>query len=207
MVGAGGLVKVVDFGLAKLTERPTVGDDESTVTVPPQTREGMIVGTPSYMSPEQAAGRPADARSDIFSFGSVLYEMVTGQRAFPGDSRMPALAAVLNQEPKPATQISRSIPRELERIINRCLRKDPERRFQYLADVKVALEELKEETDSGSLQAADKEPIAKSSVSRYRTRLPFSSLLVLLAVAAWFWFGRSEKTPPDGPLTAVPLTS
>jgi len=101
MVGAGGLVKVVDFGLAKLTERPPVGDDESTVTVPPQTREGMIVGTASYMSPEQAAGRPVDARSDIFSFGSVLYEMVTGQRAFPGDSRTPALAAVLNQEPKP----------------------------------------------------------------------------------------------------------
>ena len=90
-----------------------------------------------------------DARSDIFSFGSVLYEMVTGQRAFQGDSKMSILAAVLNQEPKPASEISRALPRDLEKIITRCLRKDPSRRFQRMADLKVALEELKEESDSG----------------------------------------------------------
>ena len=116
--------------------------------MPPWTDEGTILGTASYMSPEQAAGKPVDARSDIFSFGSVLYEMVTGQRAFQGDSKMSTLAAVLNQEPKPASEISRALPHDLEKIITRCLRKDPSRRFQHMADLKVALEELKEESDS-----------------------------------------------------------
>ena len=125
MVDEGGLVKVLDFGLAKLTERPQLGEEESTRSIPPWTEEGTILGTASYMSPEQAAGKPVDARSDIFSFGSVLYEMVTGQRAFQGDSKMATLAAVLNQEPKPATEIARSLPRDLEKIITRCLRKDP----------------------------------------------------------------------------------
>ena len=94
---------------AKLTERSPVGAEEATGTMPLWTDEGTILGTASYMSPEQAAGKPVDARSDIFSFGSVLYEMVTGQRAFQGDSKMSTLAAVLNQEPKPASEISRSL--------------------------------------------------------------------------------------------------
>ena len=151
MVGEGGLVKVLDFGLAKLTERPQIGEEESTQSIPPWTDEGTILGTASYMSPEQAAGKPVDARSDIFSFGSVLYEMVTGQRAFQGDSKMSILAAVLNQEPKPASEISRALPQDLGKIITRCLRKDPSRRFQHMADLKVALEELKQESDSGLL--------------------------------------------------------
>ena len=107
MVGEGGFVKVLDFGLAKLTERPDIGEEESTRSIAPWTDEGTILGTASYMSPEQAAGKPVDARSDIFSFGSVLYEMVTGQRAFQGDSKMSTLAAVLNQDPKPASEICR----------------------------------------------------------------------------------------------------
>ena len=123
--------------------------------MPPWTDEGTILGTASYMSPEQAAGKPVDARSDIFSFGSVLYEMGTGQRAFQGDSKMSTLAAILNQDPKPASKISRTLPTHPEKIINRCLRKDPTRRFQHMADLKVALEELKEESDSGSLSVGE----------------------------------------------------
>src|SRR5262249_43556396 len=92
MVDEGGLVKVLDFGLAKLTETPQVGEDELTGKRPPWTDDGTILGTAAYMSPEQAGGKLADARSDIFSFGSVLYEMVTGQRAFQGDSKMSILA-------------------------------------------------------------------------------------------------------------------
>ena len=108
MVGEDGLVKVLDFGLAKLTERLQVREDGRTDTMPAWTEEGTILGTAAYMSPEQAAGKPADTRSDIFSFGSVLYEMVTGQRAFQGDSKMSTLAAILNQEPKPAREIART---------------------------------------------------------------------------------------------------
>ena len=100
MVDGHGLVKVLDFGLAKLTEQAT-SEDVSTATLGVKTEEGAIVGTAAYMSPEQAEGKPLDARSDIFSFGSMLYEMVTGQRAFQGDSKMSTLSAVLHKEPPP----------------------------------------------------------------------------------------------------------
>ena len=206
MVGEGGLVKVLDFGLAKLAEDPASGEEESTQTMRPRTDEGVIVGTASYMSPEQAAGKSADARSDIFSFGSVLYEMVTGCRAFQGDSKMSILAAVLNQDPKPASEISRAIPRDLEKIINRCMRKDPNRRFQHMADLKVALGELKEESDSGSLRGTEKESSTKWKRVSPLKWAGASGLLVSMVVAAW-WFGRTEKAALEAPLKAVPLTS
>src|ERR1035438_5527405 len=148
-------VKVLDFGLAKM-EEPAPGEEEQTRTATPRTEEGMIVGTTAYMSPEQAQGKPVDARSDIFSFGAVLYEMVTGRRAFRGDSKLSILSAILKDEPEPASSLRKEIPPELERIIARCLRKNPERRFQHMDDLKVALEEVKEESDSGTeaVQAA-----------------------------------------------------
>ena len=108
------------------------------------------------MSPEQAEGRKVDGRSDIFSFGSVLYEMVTGRRAFEGANKISTLSAILHKEPKAASEISAGVPTELEKIIARCLRKDPERRAQGIADIKLALEELKEESESGKLSAASR---------------------------------------------------
>ena len=151
MVDEHGLVKVLDFGLAKLTEAAAVSAEDSTITVQPSTETGLIVGTVSYMSPEQAEGKKVDARSDIFSFGTVLYEMVTGRRAFQGDSAISTLAALLTKEPAP---FGSEIPYELERIVTRCLRKDPERRFQDMADVKVALSELKEQSESSAAPSA-----------------------------------------------------
>lgn len=99
------------------------------------------------MSPEQAEGKLVDFRSDIFSFGSVLYEMVTGQRTFHRDSKLSTLSAILKEEPKPVSNLTSHVPRDLEKIILRCLRKDPERRFQSMADVRVAVAEVKEEYD------------------------------------------------------------
>jgi eukaryotic-like serine/threonine-protein kinase len=153
MVGSNGIVKVLDFGLAKLTAQEENADGV-TQTLKAQTEEGTVVGTAAYMSPEQAQGKTVDARSDIFSFGAVLYEMLSGHRAFQGANRMSTLASILQQEPKPLTEFDSRIPREVERIVVRCLRKDPDRRFQHMADLKVALEELKEESDSGKLTSA-----------------------------------------------------
>src|ERR1022692_4949969 len=142
-----GVVKILDFGLAKLGE--PAGADAYAETLhgegSPLTEEGTILGTVAYMSPEQADGKKVDTRSDVFSFGSVLYEMAAGQRAFAGGSKLSSLSAVLYKDPQPASQAVADVPPELDRIISRCLKKDPERRWQTMADVKVALEELREE--------------------------------------------------------------
>ena len=150
MVTDDGTVKVLDFGLAKLTEMPRAVESNAPTSTA-ITERGAILGTTAYMSPEQAQGMPADARSDIFSFGVVLYEMLAGQRPFRSANRISTLAAILEQEPQPLSETDPRIPRELERVVLRCLRKDPAHRFQHMADVKVALEELKEESDSGKL--------------------------------------------------------
>jgi Tol biopolymer transport system component/tRNA A-37 threonylcarbamoyl transferase component Bud32 len=202
-----GFVKVLDFGLAKLTDKTDSGDREFTESMhqdgAPASGDGAIVGTVSYMSPEQAEGKKVDARSDIFSFGALLYEMVTGRRAFQADSRLSTLSAVLREEPKPAGQIVEGLPRELERIIARCLRKNPERRFQTMADLKVALEELKEESDSGTLSAAP------GRQQRPARRLVWAAALLAaftLGVGA-LWFMRSPGKAPEAALNPVPLTT
>src|SRR5437762_12421634 len=133
MVNENGLVKVLDFGLAKLAEEAAPDAEAPTQTMRQQTEEGKIAGTAAYMSPEQAEGRKLDGRSDIFSFGSVLYEMVTGRRPFTGDSRLSMLSKILNEDPTPPVKLAASIPPELEKIILRCLRKDPGRRYQTMA--------------------------------------------------------------------------
>jgi serine/threonine-protein kinase len=130
-----GRVKLLDFGLAKLIE-PALAETVTLRTVP-----GAIVGTAAYMSPEQAEGRELDARSDIFSFGLVLYEMLSGQRAFRGDSWISTLAAILHDEPRSLRDIKASIPALVEQHVARCLRKDPLQRFQTMLDVKQALAE------------------------------------------------------------------
>jgi serine/threonine protein kinase len=202
IVGSQGRAKVLDFGLAKLIAKGPVAADESTEAMDPQTREGVIFGTAAYMSPEQAQGGPIDSRSDIFSFGAVLYEMATGRRAFSGSTTISTLAAVLNQEPRPATEIAIEVPREMERIISRCLRKDPARRFQHMDDVKVALQELKEEREAGTLGAT-----RKTRRLPRRALFGFGTVALATAAIATVWYVLGWRTPPamvTGPLTSYP---
>jgi hypothetical protein len=146
-------VKVLDFGLAKLTDRSPIGQFEAAATVShmPLTMEGSIMGTVSYMSPEQAEGKRVDARSDIFSFGTVLYEMVTGFRAFKGDSSVSTLSAVLRDPVRPISDSAPDVPLELEQIIDRCLHKNPDDRYQAMKEVEQALTVLRRHSDSGVL--------------------------------------------------------
>ena len=136
MITRSGHVKVLDFGLAKRCD--AAGN-------PDATRTGAILGTAGYLSPEQAEGARADARSDIFAFGAVLYEMLTGRRAFGADSPARTVSAVLRDDPEPIEQVAPQVPPQLARIVRRCLVKDPQQRYQNMTDVRIALEDWKQD--------------------------------------------------------------
>ncbi len=199
LVTESGHVKVLDFGLAKLTQ-PLNGERADSSSAAMSTEEGQIVGTAAYMSPEQAEGKPVDARSDIFSFGSVLYEMVTGRRAFQGESSASIISEILKSEPLP---LNAGIPHDLEIIIARCLRKDPARRVKHMDDVWLALEDLKEESGSG--EPSKTEPQPRSVRRRIATWATAAVLLFLGAGSAFLYLHRISREAP--PADIVTLTN
>jgi serine/threonine protein kinase len=203
MVGDGGEVKVLDFGLAKLVIPRETGEESETKThdgdLAPLSQMGTVVGTLGYMSPEQAAGGNVDGRSDVFSFGVLLYEMATGRRAFAGNSAAEVLAALMKDQPTPVSEVVTDLPKELDRLIQRCLRKEPERRFQHMLDVKLELEQIKEETESGLTAAAP----ARRRRGVWLAAGLAAAVVVATAVVLW----RRTREIPLEPPRLVPLTS
>ena len=143
MIRPDGFVKVLDFGLAKLVEQKAIGLEDATVKQN-QTAKGVIMGTVNYMSPEQAKGERVDERTDIFSFGVVVYEMIAGKTPFAGDSVPESLANLINTEPQPVSRFAANVPDELQRIVSKMLRKNKDERYQTMKDVLTDLKSLRE---------------------------------------------------------------
>jgi len=181
-------VKVLDFGLAK-TAPKTAGPDDATLTAA-LTGEGTVLGTPQYMAPEQYEGKEADARSDIFAFGCVTYEMVTGKRCFDGKTKASVIAAVLGADPPPMSAAQPLAPPALERLVKRCLEKDPEDRYQSMRDVVLDLRAVRVDGTGG----------VRAEVS-VRPTLAWIVAGVLAALAAGLAFVHFRETPPAGPVS------
>jgi len=180
-------VKILDFGLAKLRETDTSIHGSEDATRKALTDPGMVMGTAGYMSPEQVRGQMIDHRSDIFSFGVILYEMITGRRAFQEESLAETMSAIVKDEPQEMTESNPNISPALERIVHRCLEKKPDRRFQSTADLGFALESLAAPTSSSgsNLTAAVSAISPEKERSPWRYRIPWVvALLLLIGLAA-----------------------
>jgi eukaryotic-like serine/threonine-protein kinase len=183
-----GRVKILDFGLAKLA-RPEEDSPADAPTVQVATEAGLVMGTVGYMSPEQVRGKAADHRSDLFAFGAILYEMLSGKRAFSGDTPADTMSAILKEDPPELSETARNVPPALERIVRHCLEKNPGQRFQSAGDVAFNLEALSEIT------AASRSGVPLiAATRRRRSAMPvLAALLVLASYIAIYFVGKGTR--------------
>jgi serine/threonine-protein kinase len=196
MLTSRGHVKVLDFGLAKLRADADVQDEDTRIKTSP----GLIVGTPYYMSPEQALGRPVDHRSDLFSLGIVLYELIAGRLPFEGATTTETIQKITNSQPDPIARFNYSAPPELERIVRKLLEKEPSRRYQSAQELYVDLKNLKRDTTSGEVMKP-----AKPRIVNRRTAWIAAGVLAVLAIAIVITVMLARR--PSGPATAAGIDS
>ncbi len=193
-----GHVKILDFGLAKLTRPEGESGGADAATVQAVTEPGLVMGTVGYMSPEQVRGKTADARSDLFAFGAILYEMISGKRAFHGETAADTMSAILKEDPPELSETARNVPPGLERIVHHCLEKSPGQRFQSARDLAFDLEVLTEVSvtpKSGSLPSAVREEIRADSRRKILQIAGAVALASALLGIGW-WLGHSPSAGP-----------
>jgi serine/threonine protein kinase/Tol biopolymer transport system component len=199
-----GRVKILDFGLAKLTQPQSTSEhDAPTLTV--GTEAGVIMGTVGYMSPEQVRGQTVDHRADIFAFGTILYEMLAGKRAFQKSTAADTMSAILNEEPASVSQVTANIPPALQRVVHRCLEKNPEQRFQSASDLAFALDALSESSAYGSAGNLPVEEHGHSLSSR--TKLIAGGGLTLACITVLLVLGLGKERAVRAPMVQRQLTA
>jgi tetratricopeptide (TPR) repeat protein len=192
-----GHAKVLDFGLAKVSSILDHGVERGgtalpTLTIPDElTNPGGVLGTASYMSPEQVRAKALDTRTDLFSLGVVLYEMATGKLPFRGESRATIFDSILNRAPVPAVRLNPDLPEELERIIDKCLEKDRDLRYQHASEIRADLQRLKRDSDAG--RAALAGAAATGFAKRWKLIVPAAAATLAVFAAGYFYFHRKPK--------------
>jgi tetratricopeptide (TPR) repeat protein/tRNA A-37 threonylcarbamoyl transferase component Bud32 len=188
-----GHAKVLDFGLAKVLRKPESLDINASTLEESLTSTGAAVGTIAYMSPEQVRAKELDARTDLFSFGVVLYEMATGVLPFQGESTGVIFEAILNRAPLPPVRLSSNVTPELERIIAKCLEKDRNLRYQHASEIRTDLQRMKRDTDSAGVKASSKAGVESGTGKLWKVIVPAAVVALALSVGGYFYFHRTPK--------------
>jgi len=191
-----GRVKILDFGLAKLTQSESSAST-SLATVSQGTEAGVVLGTAGYMSPEQVRGKALDTRSDIFSFGAILYEMLSGKRAFHGDTAADTLSAILKEDPADLSETNRQVSPALERIVQHCLEKKPEARFHSASDIAFDLEHLSGVSGGSAKTAALEAAVPRDRWSMFRLAGALGLAPLTLALGWWLGHSGARVAPPE----------
>jgi eukaryotic-like serine/threonine-protein kinase len=201
-----GRVKILDFGLAKLTQ-PQSSSEHSALTLTEGTEAGVVMGTVGYMAPEQVRGQTADHRADIFAFGAILYEMLAGKRAFQKPTSAETMTAILNEDPPGISQVATNIPPALQRVVHRCLEKNPEQRFQSASDLAFALDALSDSSGYSTIDVSRAKP--RGGRVFWETAAGVVAIAVVgTAVLAWrFLHSRTSDATPIHSIAVLPFAN